>query len=336
MAKLIAYRLLLAVPQLIVSPILAFSLTYLIPGSPAAAILGVSATPDSVAALETQLGLDEPAPARLVDYLGDAVQGDFGESYRLRKPGYRSGARTDAGDPVDGVRWGDRRSRARLSRWGSSPGPDLTRGVTGSSWVARQWRSPFRSSGSGCSCCWCSINLKWMPVVAYTPFTDNPLEWARGMILPSLSLGVAASGLIARQMRAGMARCAQLQLRRFAHRSRGVPAATSYLRYGIKNAMVPVLAATGLTFAILVGASFGIERVFSVPGVGSLMLGSVTGKDYPVVQGAVVLIAVFVIVLNILDRRRLRPDQPPDPSAMSSLTELEVAQPEDQRSRPSC
>jgi peptide/nickel transport system permease protein len=299
MAKLIAYRLLLAVPQLIVITVLAFSLTYLIPGSPAAAILGVSATPDSVAALETQLGLDEPAPARLVAYLGDAVQGDFGESYRLRKP------------VTDLVL---ERMPATLSMVFGGVTVALVLGFTMGIVAGTRpdsWRDRGVMGGTAVAVAvpqfWLglllllvfAINLKWLPVVAYVPFTDNPLEWARGMILPSLALGIAASGLIARQMRAGMARSLNSN---YADSliTAGVSRRDFVLRYGIKNAMVPVLAATGLTFAILIGASFGIERVFSVPGVGSLMLGSVTGKDYPVVQGAVVLVAVFVIVLNII------------------------------------
>jgi peptide/nickel transport system permease protein len=299
MAKLIAYRLLLAVPQLIVIAVLAFSLTYFIPGSPAAAILGVSATPESIATLEAELGLDEPAPARLVAYLGDAARGDFGESYRLKRPvtelilermaatlsmvftgiivalvlgismGVFAGTKPDS--------WRD-----KLVMGGTAVGVAIPQ-----FWLALLFLLVF------------SIRLGWIPVVAYTPLTDDPIAWAKGMILPALSLGIAASGLIARQMRAGMARAVNsnyadslvavgLSRRRF------------YFRYGIKNAMVPVLAATGLTFAILIGASFGVERVFSIPGVGSVMLGSVTGKDFPVVQGGVVMIAVLVIVLNIL------------------------------------
>jgi peptide/nickel transport system permease protein len=299
MAKLIAYRLLLAVPQLIIVTVLAFSLTYLIPGSPAAAILGVSATPESVAALETQLGLDEPAPTRLVNYLGDAARGDFGESYRLQRP------------VTDLVL---ERMPATLSMVAAGVFVALLIGVTMGILAGTKpdsSRDKVVMGGSAVAVAvpqfWLglllllvfSIRLGWIPVVAYTPLTDNPIHWARGMILPSLSLGIAASVLIARQTRAGMARALHSNYADSLS-AIGMSRGRFTVRYGLKNAMVPVLAATGLTFTILVGASFGIERVFSVPGVGSLMLASVTGKDYPVVQGGVVLIAVMVIILNIL------------------------------------
>lgn len=299
MFTLIAYRLLLAVPQLLVVTILAFSLTYFIPGSPAAAILGVSATPEAVAELEAQLGLDEPAPARLVDYLGGVASGDLGESYRLQRP------------VTDLIL---ERMPATLSLVFGGVVVALILGVSMGVFAGTRpdsWRDKLVMGGTAVSVAvpqfwlalllllFVSIRWGWIPVVAYTPITENPLEWARGIILPSVSLGVAASGLIARQMRAGLARAITSN---YADSliAAGVSRRRFYLRYGIKNAMVPVLAATGLTVAILVGASFGIERVFSVPGVGTVMLGSVTGKDYPVVQGAVILIACLVIVLNIL------------------------------------
>jgi peptide/nickel transport system permease protein len=116
--------------------------------------------------------------------------------------------------------------------------------------------------------------------------------------LPSLALGIAGSGLIARQMRAGLANSMSSNYAS-SLTAAGVSRRRFYLRYGLKNAMVPVLAATGITLAILIGASFAVERVFSIPGVGDMMLTSVVGKDFPVVQGGVLVIALFVILLNL-------------------------------------
>lgn len=299
MAKLIAYRLLLAIPQLFVILLVAFSLTYLVPGSPAAALIGIGATPERIAEVEAQLGLDEPALERLGEYLQGVAQGDLGESYRSersvtevlmeRMPATLSivlGGITVAvilgfvlgilaGTNLD--RWPDRSVMAGTSI--AVAVPQFLLGLILLLFV--------------------SIELGLVPVISYTPLTENPLLWARGILLPSLSLGIATSALGARQMRAGMASAVSSNYADTLAAA-GVSRHRFYLRYGIKNALVPVLAATGITFAILVGASFAVERVFSIPGVGNLLLSGVVAKDFPIVQGGIVIIAMLVIGLNIM------------------------------------
>ena len=119
------------------------------------------------------------------------------------------------------------------------------------------------------------------------------------MVLPSLALGIGSSALIARQTRAAMVSAlAPPYIDTLT--AAGVARRRIVLRYALKNAMVPVLAATGITVNILIGASFVVEKVFSFPGIGNLMLTSVIGKDFPVVQGGVLLVACLVIVVNLL------------------------------------
>ncbi len=299
MLKLIAYRLLLAVPQLLAILVLSFLLTYLVPGSPAQALLRFGATPERIAEVEAELGLDSPIHERLAGYIGDAVQGDLGESYLSKRP---------VTDLIV------ERLPATLSMVIGGVTVSLILGMgMGILAGTRLDRPADRAVMAGTSIAvsvpqfllglflllLVSIELEWIPVVAYVRFTEDPLLWARGMLLPSLALGFAASGLIARQMRAGMAAAVHSDFGA-SLAAAGVSRRRFYFRYGIKNAMVPVLAATGLTLAILVGASFAVERVFSIPGVGHTLLHAVTSKDFPVVQGAVVVIAVLVIVLNIL------------------------------------
>jgi peptide/nickel transport system permease protein len=299
MVKLVSYRLLLAVPQLAVIALVAFSLTYLVPGSPAAAILGANANPENVAALETELGLDEPAPVRLVTYLGNVAQGDLGESYRLGRPvsamileRLPATLSMVVGGIVVALILGISMGILAGTRIDSLRDRAVMAGTSVAVAIPQFWLGLVLLLIV-------AIHFGWLPIVAYRPFLDNPLLWARGMILPSVALGVAASGLIARQMRAGMA-SALASNYASSLTAAGVSRRRFIIRYGIRNALVPVLAATGITFAILIGASFAVERVFSVPGVGSVLLTAVTGKDFPVVQGGVLLVALFVIVLNIL------------------------------------
>jgi peptide/nickel transport system permease protein len=138
-----------------------------------------------------------------------------------------------------------------------------------------------------------------VPVVAYTPLTEDPMAWAQGLILPSFALGIGAAALIARQTRTAMVRAlASPYIDTLT--AAGVPRRRIVLRYALKNAMVPVLATAGVTFRILLGSSFVVEAVFAFPGAGNLLLTSVVGKDFPVIQGGVLVIACLVIGLNLL------------------------------------
>jgi peptide/nickel transport system permease protein len=144
-----------------------------------------------------------------------------------------------------------------------------------------------------------AVNLGWFPVVGYVPFAVDPVAWLKGIVLPSLALGIGSSALIARQTRAAMV-SALASPYVDTLTAAGVSRKRIVFRYALKNAMVPVLSATGITVNILIGASFVVEKVFSFPGIGNLMLTSVVGKDFPVVQGGVLLVACLVILVNLL------------------------------------
>ncbi|MEU0227300.1 ABC transporter permease [Streptomyces sp. NPDC006284] len=298
MGKLVAYRLVLALPQLATVSLLVFLLTYLVPGSPAAAVLGAGATPERLAEVEADLGLDAPFLHRLAEWFGSALGGDLGTSYSSSLP------------VTDLVA---ERLPATLSLVGGGflfaavfglllgvlaalrPGPvdRLVNGVT-SLWLAvpEFWFGLILSLVF-------AAQLGWVPVVAYTPFADDPAAWFTGMILPSVALGAPAAAVVARQTRSAMATCLTAPYID-SLTAVGVPRGRIVLRYALKNAMIPVLASTGLTLRILIGASFVVETVFAVPGMGQLLLHSVIGKDFPVVQGGVLVVAVLVIGVNLV------------------------------------
>lgn len=299
MLKLILFRLALAVPQLILLSLFVFLLTYLVPGSPAAAVLGAAANPESIARLEAQLGLDRPFFERLVDYYAGFFQGDFGSSYSSGRPvadlfAERIPATLSLmfGGLIVAILLG----LALGLIGGTKPGSVRDRIATAITsftmavpefWVGIVLLLVF------------AVQLGWVPVVAYVPFANDPLAWARGLILPSIALGVAGAALIARQTRTAMAETLSA---RYVNTlvAAGVPRSRLVFRYGFKNALVPILASTGITVSIMLGASFAIEKVFAFPGVGSLIIRSVTSKDFAVVQGGVLLIATMVIVVNLV------------------------------------
>lgn len=299
MWKLITYRLAFAIPQLVIISMVVFSLTYLVPGSPAAAMLGNAANPAAIAQVEAQLGLDQPALQRFFSWFTAMLSGDLGGSIRL-------------GVPVNDLL--SQRVPATLSvvaggmlvalvlgvgagiYTGTRPGTIGDRVVTGGTvlglaipefWLGLVLTMVF------------AAHLGWVPVVAWTPFGDDPLGWLRGLVLPSVALGLTGGAIIARQTRAAMV-TAMAAPYMDTLTAAGVSRRLQVVRYGVKNALVPVLASSGVTFAILIGVSFVIEKVFALPGLGSLMLTSVISQDFPVVQGIVLITAVLVISVNLL------------------------------------
>lgn len=299
MLKLILSRLALVVPALIVIGTLAFTLIYFVPGSPAVAVLGFSATPEAIARVESQLGFDRPYIERLAVWLSNAAQGDLGRSLRSNAPvSDLLTARLPAtlslvfGGLVVALSFGI--------------GLGLLAGINATK-VADRAVTGVVSFFQAVPEFWFGLilllifvmQLRLVPVVSYVPITDNVLLWARGLILPSLALGFGTAALVARQTRTGIA-AAMSSLYVDALRASGVPRRIIIWRYALKNAMVPVLAAAGLTCGILIGGSLVMERVFAFPGLGGVMLGSVISKDFPIVQGGALLIGTIVILINLL------------------------------------
>lgn len=302
MLKLIGYRLILAVPQLAIVSLLVFSLVYLIPGSAAAVILGDAASsPEEIARVEAQLGLDRPFFVRLVEWYAAALQGDLGTSLL-------------AGQPVTDMI--AQRLPATLSLViggllvavvvgmglglfaGVKAGQPRDRAVTGVTaflqsvpefWLGQILVVVF------------VIQLKLAPVLAWTPPSQDAGKWLTGLILPSLALGVGTAALIARQTRTAIAdSLASRYIDTLT--AAGVSRTRIVWTYALKNSLVPALAAIGLAVGVLFGVSLVMERVFSFPGLGTLMLNSVLSKDFPVVQGVALVIGVIIIVVNaVLD-----------------------------------
>ncbi|MDX6740092.1 ABC transporter permease [Actinocorallia sp. A-T 12471] len=298
MRNLIAYRLAMALPQLAIVSLLVFSLTYLVPGSPAAVILGVRATPQAIADVEARLGLDAPALERLGSWFANAVQGDLGVSYASNLPVVQVIAeRMPAtlslilGGIVVAMLLGVSVGILAALRPGTTD--RLVSGATSVGLAVPEfWFGLVLSLVF-------AVKLGWVPVVAYTPFTVDPFAWFQGLILPAISLGIGAGALIARQTRAAMMESlASPYIDTLT--AAGVSRRRIVLRYALKNAMVPVLASTGLTLRILIGSSFVVEQIFAFPGVGHLLLTSVIGKDFPVIQGGVLVMALLVIGVNLL------------------------------------
>ncbi len=300
MLKLIGSRLLLVVPQLIIVSSLVFLMVYLMPGSPAAAILGeAGSNPEAIARVERELGLDQPFFVRLGSWFGAALTGDLGNSLISGRP------------VADQILM---RLPATLSLVGGGLLVAMIIGISLGVLAGTHARTGIDRGVTAFSSLMQAIPEFWLgliliivfvnglgiaPVVAWVPPEINLAAWAGGLVLPSLALGAGASALIARQTRTAVAEALSSKYADTLTAA-GVPRGRIIWVYALKNAMVPVLASSALAVSILIGTSLVMERVFGFPGIGTLLINSVAGKDFSVVQGAVLFVAIIIIIVNLV------------------------------------
>lgn len=292
-------RLVALVPVALVVAAVVFLLIHVTPGDPARVILGQDATAAQVAALRHELGLDRPLPVQFALWLWRAAHGDLGTSYFLRIP--------VAVDILDHA--GPTTSLAFLSLVvalfiGVPTG--ILSAVLRNSWID-QFSLGLAMLGAAVPSFWLglflillfAVNLGWLPSSGYRPPGHGMWESLHYLILPSLALGIPNSSLIIRLTRSSLLDVLGNDYIRTA-RAKGLPERIVILRHGFKNALVSVLTVVGLTFAGLMGGAVVTETVFSLPGLGQLVVLSVLRRDYPVIQGIVLTVATIYVIINLL------------------------------------
>lgn len=292
-------RVLAVIPVMIIVATLAFVLIHLAPGDPASVIAGPYAAPDDVAKLRRQLGLDEPLPMQLMHWYGRLLTGDLGDSIFLRRP--VTEAVLERIEPT-----------LLLTIWGTLIAVLL--GVPAGIVSARYHNSAVDQSLMGLALLGLSIPnfllgllmilvfgvwLGWLPVAGYVPLEEGLWRNTRSLLMPSISLGLVQSALIARITRSSMLDVLREQYI-VSGRAKGLDERTVVYKHALKNAIIPTLTVIGITFALLVGGAVVIETVFNIPGLGRLIISAVLRRDYPVIQGVVLLIAVSYTVINLL------------------------------------
>jgi len=292
-------RVLAVIPVMIIVATLAFVLIHLAPGDPASVIAGPYATPDDVGKLRRQLGLDEPLPMQLMHWYGRLLTGNLGDSIFLRRP--VTEAVLERIEPT-----------LLLTVWGTLIAVLL--GVLAGIVSARYHNSAVDQSLMGLALLGLSIPnfllgllmilvfgvwLGWLPVAGYVPLDEGLWRNTRSLLMPSVSLGLVQSALIARITRSSMLDVLREQYI-VSGRAKGLDERTVVYKHALKNALIPTLTVIGITFALLVGGAVVIETVFNIPGLGRLIISAVLRRDYPVIQGVVLLIAVSYTVINLL------------------------------------
>jgi peptide/nickel transport system permease protein len=289
----------LLVPAWLIMGIIAFTLIRLIPGDPAAVLLGLEATPDAVAQLRDRLGLDKPLVTQFVIWLGQVVRGEFGKSYFLAEPVLQAIVRRL---PVTLSLAGFSLCCAVLLgvpaglRAAIRPNSSTDLGIMAVSVIGLS--IPDFAMGLALMYLF-GVTFQWLPISDYVPFTVSITGWALHLVMPALSLGMIQAALIARITRSGMLEILSMDYVRTA-RAKGVSEPRVIHIHAFRNALIQVLTVVGNAAAILLGGAFVIETVFNLPGVGNLVVMAVKRRDYPLVQGCIVLISTVVIVVNLI------------------------------------
>ena len=292
-------RLLVALPVLLLVSLIAASIMELVPGDPAALIAGQNASDLEIAAVREQLGLNRPFIARLGNWYLDLARGDLGDSILLNRPVTQAIAERV---PVTLALAGS----ALLLTVAIGLPCGVIAAVHANTWIDQAVLT-FALIGVSVPNFWLSlmlivlfgVMLDWLPAGGYIPFADDPLGWARSLILPAISLALLQVGLLARITRATMLEVLQQDYVRTA-RAKGLPVVLVIGKHALRNVLVPVITVIGISFGLLLSGSVVIETVYSLPGMGRLLANAVFGRDYPLIQGGLLVTAAVLVLLNLV------------------------------------
>lgn len=299
MTTYILRRLVMLVPVLIVVGVVVFGLVHLTPGDPAAVILGDRATPEDIARLREQLGLNDPLPVQFVRWFSNVLRLDFGESIFL-------------GEPVTQALLDRVQPTVLLTVYALSI--QVIIGIPAGILAAVRHNSPLDRvltvmaiSGSAVPTFFLGIllilifavRLRWLPSGGYVPFVEDPVAHLKAMLLPAFALGFSAAGLLARLVRSSMLDVLREDYVRTAF-AKGLPEQLVIVRHALRNALIPALTVIGISIGALLGGAVVTETVFTIPGMGRLVVQSIARRDYPVIQGAIIAIAMTYVLVNLI------------------------------------
>lgn len=300
MIRYLGNRLLSTVCTLFILSIFIFSIIHLTPGDPARIMLGADASAEEVAALTENLGLNQPLVKQYLDWIVDALKGDLGTSYS--------------------------RNGSVVSEIASSMGPTMTLAIWAQVltiliaiplgiFAAYRKGDVADSSVIAFSLLGISIpsfllsllltilfgvKLQWLPVAGYKTISAvGIVQHIRYIILPVISLTLMQAAMLTRMVRASMIDVIGNDYIKTA-KAKGVKAIMILYKHALKNALIPILTTIGQTFATLLSGAAVVETVFNIPGIGQLIVNSVSKRDYPMIQGIVLVISLIYIIINFI------------------------------------
>jgi peptide/nickel transport system permease protein len=299
MPKYIAQRLLGMAAVMFIVVTVVFVIVRVTPGDPAAVMLGPDATQADIAALRERLGLDRPVVVQYVLYFGQLLRGDLGRSIFLDKPVLA--ALAERAEPTLFLTLFAILIAASIAvpigilaayRRGSAFDQVVATLAMMSASIPSFWLGLLAQQTI-------AVKLGLLPVAGYGPPGAGFLDRMQHLILPAMILGVVSSALILRFTRASMLDVLNDDYVRTA-RAKGLGEFQVVMKHAFKNALIPVITVLGLTFAMLISGAVVTENVFNLPGVGNLVVSAVLRRDYPVIQGALLVVAGLYVLINFL------------------------------------
>lgn len=292
-------RLFSIIPVMFIVSIIVFMIVHLTPGNPAFLILGEDSSKESIAQLEKQLGLDKPMIIQFFDWIKNIVTGDLGQSVYSSEPVLQ----------IIFDHFGPTFSLMLLSLffvliiaipiaifvvWKRKTALDplfISVSLLGVS-IPEFWFAMLLVLGFG-------VAIPIFPVAGYIPITEGVWGWVYHLLLPAFVLAAVEIGLIARMLRDGMLDSVNQDYTRTA-RAKGVKESRVLMKHVFSNALIPTTTVIGTTVAGLLGGTVIIETMFTIPGIGQLLIDSIHRRDYPVIQGVVLFIAAVYVLVNLL------------------------------------
>ena len=299
MTAYILRRLVMLIPVLLIVGTVVFALVHLTPGDPAAVMAGQSATPEQIEQIRKQLGLDRPFLEQFVDWFGGLFRLDFGESIFLGM------------SVTDAIK---ERAQPTMLLTLYALIVQIAIGVPAGVIAAVRRNSVLDRilmvlSISGAAIptfflgilliLFFAVNRRWLPSGGYVPIQDDPVEHFKSMLMPAFALGFSSAGLLARMVRSTMLDVLREDYVRTAF-SKGIAERQVIVRHALRNALIPAITVIGASMGALLGGAVVTEFVFTIPGMGRLVVQSISRRDFPVIQGAVMVIAAIYVLVNLL------------------------------------
>ncbi len=298
MLNFLAKRLVQIVPTLFFVSVLIFSLQHLLPGDPALVMAGEERDPAVIAQIRAQYHLDQPIPVQYVYWIKGVLSGDFGESLRNKMPVLELIAQKL---PVTlqlaamaiviafliGIPAGIVSAVKKGTAWDYGANLFALWGIsTPNFWLGIMLIFLF------------SIELGWLPASGYVPLTENWRASLAATIMPAFVLGNAIAAVLMRHTRSAMLQVLESDYVRTA-RAKGLTEPRVVVRHALRNALIPIVTLIGLQIGFLLGGAVVTETMFSWPGIGRLAVGAILSRDFPVAQGAIIILALAFLMINL-------------------------------------
>ena len=288
-----------AIPVLLIVSLITFGMMRLIPGDPSAAIGGLSATAEQLEQIRRELGLDDPLPVQLVKWYAGLVQGNLGRSILMGQDVFEV---TMIRLPVTIL----------LSLYALVL--TLLLGLVSGILAALRQNTVVDQVAMVLAMIGISVpnfflgllmillfavHLGWLPTGGYIPLMQDPIGWLRTSTMPALSLALLQMGLLARITRSTMLEVLRQDYIRTA-RAKGLPRRLVVVKHALTNALIPITTVVGIIISLSISGAVVTESLFSIPGMGQLLTQAVLNRDYPMVQGGLLLTTAFLVMVNIL------------------------------------